>query len=247
MGGLSHYLETEGLATTHISLVRVHTETIRPPRALWVPFELGRPLGAPGNKKFQTEVLLHALRLLETEKGPVLKDFPEDAPGEKTDPVPLACPVDFTPQEELLTDEEKLISRFRQEATQMQNWHALAVNNHSRTTSGSSGLSVEEIVDFIADFIRRGPSVNPIVGISLATALRIAAADLKAYYTEAVSKQPGQMTSSRGLSEWFWGETAAAQVINRARIVCMKSKDKNLKFVGKALLVPRNQLYRFEN
>jgi hypothetical protein len=246
VGGLSHYLETEGLATTHISLVRKHTETIRPPRALWVPFELGRPLGVPDNRKFQTKVLLHALRLLEVEEGPVLEDFPEDAPEGKTEEVPLACPVDFTPQAELMSDEEKLISRFRQEVTQMQNWYALAVDKHGRTTSATIKLSPEEIVEFITDFIRKGPSVNPIPGISLSTALRMAAEDLKAYYMEAVAMQPGQPTDSRKLSEWFWSETAAAQIINRIRIVCMKTKDKSLKFLGQMLLVPRNQLHRFE-
>ena len=57
MGGLGHYLEREGLATAQISLIRVHTEKIRPPRALWVPFELGRPLGTPDEPDFQTRVL----------------------------------------------------------------------------------------------------------------------------------------------------------------------------------------------
>jgi len=52
---------------------------------------------------------------------------------------------------------------------------------------------------------------------------------------------------SRKLSEWFWSETAAAQAINRMRIVCMKTKDKSLKFLGQMLLVPRNQLHRFKH
>ncbi len=42
MSGLAHYFEDKGLATVIISLVRKHTILIRPPRALWVPFELGR-------------------------------------------------------------------------------------------------------------------------------------------------------------------------------------------------------------
>ena len=47
MGGLAIYFEEEGLATTQISLIRIHTERTRPPRALWVPYELGRPIGVP--------------------------------------------------------------------------------------------------------------------------------------------------------------------------------------------------------
>src|SRR4029450_2003444 len=41
--GLS--LEPQGPPTAAISLVREHPEVPRPPRALWVTFELGRPLG----------------------------------------------------------------------------------------------------------------------------------------------------------------------------------------------------------
>ena len=50
-------MEAEGLPTTQISLVRMHTEVIQPPRALWVPFELGRPFGTPGEAAFQRRVI----------------------------------------------------------------------------------------------------------------------------------------------------------------------------------------------
>ena len=43
---MSHILERQGSATSGIGLVREHTETVRPPRALRVTFELGRPLPA---------------------------------------------------------------------------------------------------------------------------------------------------------------------------------------------------------
>ena len=64
MGALGHFLEREGLATTGISLVREHTEKVRPPRALWVTFELGRPLGRPDDPPFQQRVVRAALDLL---------------------------------------------------------------------------------------------------------------------------------------------------------------------------------------
>ena len=47
MSGLAKFLEDEGLATTLIALVREQAADVAPPRALWVPFELGRPFGAP--------------------------------------------------------------------------------------------------------------------------------------------------------------------------------------------------------
>ena len=95
MGGLGHYFESEGIASTQISLVRVHTENIKPPRALWVPFELGRPLGVPHDPEFQLSVLRKVLGLTEHKKGPVLEDFPEDAPDSKESPAPVVCPVSF--------------------------------------------------------------------------------------------------------------------------------------------------------
>ena len=76
MGALAHHIETEGVATAQISLIREHTEQIRPPRALWVPFELGRPFGPPNHPEFQTDVLRTVLDLFKKEAGPVLEDYP---------------------------------------------------------------------------------------------------------------------------------------------------------------------------
>ena len=81
---------------------------MKPPRALWVPFELGRPFGVPNDPDFQQRVLLDALELIEADEGPILKDYAEEAPpitGEAT----WACPVDFGQREETLFDMEKLI------------------------------------------------------------------------------------------------------------------------------------------
>jgi hypothetical protein len=95
VGGLGHYIEREGVPTTQISLVREHTERINPPRALWVPFDLGRPLGAPDEAEFQNKVLLSALGLLEASDRPIIMDFPEDAPVSESGFSPAACPVNF--------------------------------------------------------------------------------------------------------------------------------------------------------
>ena len=52
------------MPTTSISLIRENTVLIRPPRALWVPFPLGRPFGAPHAPDFQHRVLRRARTLL---------------------------------------------------------------------------------------------------------------------------------------------------------------------------------------
>jgi hypothetical protein len=87
VSALGHYLEEEGIATVAISLIRPQTENTKPPRALWVPFELGRPFGPPNDPAFQKRVILAALRLLERADGPVIiDDFPDDDPRGQPDP-----------------------------------------------------------------------------------------------------------------------------------------------------------------
>jgi len=101
VGALAHYMEDEGVATAGISLVRDNTERLRPPRFLWVPFELGRPFGAPDEPAFQIRVLRATLALLERQDGPpILDDFPDEVPGAApmdmtgwTCPVPLSAPA----------------------------------------------------------------------------------------------------------------------------------------------------------
>ena len=86
VGAIAYFLELEGIATTGISLVRENTESMKPPRFLWVPFPLGRPLGAPGDSSLQSEVVGAALALLEHPDGPVLVDFDIDEARLERDP-----------------------------------------------------------------------------------------------------------------------------------------------------------------
>ena len=68
--------ERRGIATVSLQLLRLVAEAVRPPRALWLPFPLGYPLGAPRNPEIQRGVLLQALALLaESGPPPVLRDF----------------------------------------------------------------------------------------------------------------------------------------------------------------------------
>jgi hypothetical protein len=75
-------LQTRGLPTVTIGLVRPHLVAVKPPRSVFVPFQLGRPLSEPNDPAFQRRVLMQALALPERRDGPViLQDFPDDAPG----------------------------------------------------------------------------------------------------------------------------------------------------------------------
>ncbi|MCX7204261.1 MAG: selenoprotein B, partial [Burkholderiales bacterium] len=82
MSALAHAVEARGLPTTVVALIKEHAMAVRPPRALAVPFMLGRPFGAPDSPALQREVLVAALGLLERTDGPViLETFPGGDPG----------------------------------------------------------------------------------------------------------------------------------------------------------------------
>ena len=121
----------------------------------------------------------------------------------------------------------------------------MAKQQRQRTTTGLSGLAPEQIVDLFAAFLATSQVGRPSGQQSVADLLRLAAEDLKAFYLEALSAQPGHPDDAASLADWFWGETRAALVINEVRQRCLKASSKDLLLAGNLLLVPRNQLHRF--
>jgi hypothetical protein len=69
-------IERAGIPTTVIVFLRGVAKKIQPPRALWVPFDHGYPLGEPNNPELQKSVLRQTFALLD-EQGPppILKDY----------------------------------------------------------------------------------------------------------------------------------------------------------------------------
>lgn len=75
VGLIQRAIEYAGIATVSISLLREITEKIRPPRALFVPFPLGHPLGEPNDIELQMRILHAAFALLPRTDIPVLETF----------------------------------------------------------------------------------------------------------------------------------------------------------------------------
>jgi hypothetical protein len=242
VSALGHYLESEGLPTASISLIRLHTEKIRPPRALWVPFELGRPLGVPDDKLFQARVLRSLLSLFSEPKGPVLADYPEEASGAASAGLDgMACPLRFDAPE---TGEETLEAAVLREIRELQPWYDLAHERRQRTTFGAAGLPVEEVARVLCGWLLEtfpGPSEE---GRSPEEMLKLAAEDLKVFYLEAAAGQP-QPLGSRQMANWFWGETAAAKLFVALRERCISDPDPTRQMIGRNLMVPREQWSRF--
>ena len=249
MGGLGHYIEEEGVPTTQISLIREHTERIRPPRALWVPFELGRPLGVPNDPEFQERVLTAVLKLLERPQGPVIEDFPEEAPSSGAEETVWACPVSFdVPTATDLDTIEGLKAAFAKEAAKLHTWYDISLKTKGRTTVGPSGLSPDGIVEFVSSFLDGATPDSPRDDIPVGHELKLAVEDLRAFYLEAVTAQPGNRKPlSADLDRWFWGTTVAAKVIYKIKKRCETSDDDYFKALGRVLLVPVLQLQRVES
>ena len=75
VGLLSGAIERQNISTVGISLLREITSVIHPPRALFVPFPMGFPLGAPHDTALQHQVIRAALALLVRTDVPVLETF----------------------------------------------------------------------------------------------------------------------------------------------------------------------------
>jgi hypothetical protein len=211
---LARVLEELGVATSAISLVREHTEKLKPPRSLFVPFPFGHALGRPNDPALQHRVLRAALDLFSEPTGPVLRDFPDDAePGDQP-PAPTQASA-ITPAPEV-PDDPAL------ELAQMRGYHEQwLARNGGRTAFGLSGIPATRfrgVVRFLqafaagesADIEERPPGV-PLPGF-----IRYCADDLKALYLEGhLAMKPA--AGGDEIARWFWSETASGQLLRRVR------------------------------
>ena len=239
MSALGHYLEEEGLATVAISLIRPQTENTKPPRALWVPFELGRPFGPPSAAAFQKRVVLAALRMLERGNGPVaIEDFADDDPRATQDP---AWRPPLTPMTVAAGPADALAARLEAEVGQLRGAHERWEAQHRRTTVGLSGLPIGDCARYVADWLRGKTPPSPREGFSAPLILRFAVDDVKAYYLEAAAAGAAK-PSSRQLGDWFWNESATGAAIHVLREVLQGSDDDRLKLIVANFMVPATRV-----
>ena len=227
MSALGHFLEREGIPTVSISLVREHTETIRPPRALWVTFELGRPLGVPDDPAFQRRVVHAALDLFERTDGPLIADYPEDV-AEEADFTGWACPINLAPSAS---------DTLAAEIDRLAVWYARAVEARGRTTVGVSGLDMSAAGKLVAVALEDSlPAAQP---------LKQAIDDLKAYYLEAASAFPDP-GSSRARKRWLWDETILARSLLALQPKLAASADAQHRILANLTMIPATERHRLE-
>ncbi|MYD73462.1 MAG: hypothetical protein F4Y11_04195 [Chloroflexi bacterium] len=234
MCALSHYIErgSEGrVATTGVSLIREHAEGMKPPRSLFVPFPLGRPLGSPDQPDFQRDVLQTALQLLETATETVLADYPHDAPTSGDDP--WACAVALAPPEPANESEalrDQLVEEFRQLAP----WHAESRKRRGRSTVGISGASLDQIEDLanlLADFATGEEPADGEIDWNhpMPMRLKFASDDLRAFYHESATAQPGaNYPTDADLNDWLFNQTLLGTVLRQIVSLMRGSDDRRV-------------------
>lgn len=231
-------IESRGIATVVIGLVRPHMEKTKPPRGLWVPFPLGRPLGEPEDEAFQRRVLAAALELLERRDGPVLLfDFPDDAPS-------MRDRAGWTPQvvvqdraEALPAAPEAWAAALAAELHKVIPHWAAAQHRFGRTTVGNSRLAPELWGPYAARFLAGEVPESPVAGVSPAVLLRYVADDIKALYTEA-AQAIGPQASPSQVNGWFWRQTLAADLLRALRVKAIASPHAGFNTAGSRFLVP---------
>lgn len=220
MSALGHYLEEEGIATVAIALIRPQAEKTRPPRALWVPFELGRPSGPPSDPTFQRQVILAALGMLVEGGGPVrIHDFPDDDPREAPDPN-WQAPIPPASEH----DAQALEAELRALAPA----YAASCTRRERSTVGLSGLPPAECGAYLAAWLRGERPASPVGDMSPALALRFVIDDLKAFALEA-ALAPASKPSSQQLGDWLWNETVLGAAVRALRREFLAGDDERLK------------------
>jgi hypothetical protein len=260
VSALGHYLEEEGIASVAIALIRPQAEHTKPPRALWVPFELGRPIGPPGDPVFQKRVILAALGMLVEGGGPVrILDFPDDDPRETPDPK-WHAPSGRYPDPPSAAGEgaalagtssppppaggggsgwglgPELADGVEAELRALAPAYAASCAARERSTVGLSGLPPAECGSYVAAWLRGERPDSPVADMSPALALRFAIDDLKAFALEAALVS-GTRPSSAQLGDWLWNETVLGAGLQVLRRTILAGDDERLKAVA-AFFVP---------
>lgn len=227
-----------------IGLVPQHVESIRPPRALLVPYELGRPLGEPGNPGAQAKVLRAALQLLD-EPGPpplmraLTAPASESIPGAAENEV-WSCPVSFPEPADA-----GLPARVSQEVSLLMPWFERARALRQHTVTGVSGLAPEAAAAWLGSLLDAESVDSPVDTESAAMTFKLAIEDMKAFYLEAATAQPGG--SSSQLAQWLWQQTALGELLFELRDKFKDYEaDPQLRIYALATTVPGAEVQRRE-
>ncbi len=230
--------ESEGLTTVLVGFVREQIETLKPARALFLDFPMGRGMGKPNDPKFQKQVIRSAFKLLDVPAGPVLEDFPEIIPVQNGR-MGYALPPELVLKPDELGDLDSLINSVELEMGSLKLDYAEAVKSRGRTTVGASNLSINEFVPFISKFLNGFIPKSPQRGVPAIPLLKLVVEDLEAFYTETRTYRDG-VDDFELIGKWFWEETKAGRLLLSLESVALESDNSLMRqIVEMSLMTPR--------
>jgi len=241
---LAHYFEHAGIATLVLGLVPQHVQKMKPPRALSVPFQLGRPLGAPGDMAFQQKVLDAAFGLL-THPGPepINTEFTYDAPVSSASQADQwACPVSFPDPDQPAAGDDadpgaNAAALLRREVQTLVPWFERARASNGRTLTATSGRDIDGVCDLLLELQAGVEPTGIDASLGLAQQFKLAVEDLKMFYIEAMLAQPAPPDPQAQLN-WFWQETRAGELLLGLHQTLANHPDKRVKAHAAFTLVP---------
>jgi hypothetical protein len=130
-----------------------------------------------------------------------------------------------------------------EELRRLEPWYELSVERRGRTTVGASGLDAGGAARLVARFLDEGIEPQTSASTSRARALKLAVEDLRAYYMEAVTAQPGDHPAE-AVNRWFWEETAAGEMMLALSRALETDPDPEARGFARAALVPRAVQHR---
>ena len=238
MCGLAHYFESEGLSTVLVGFVREQMEAIKPARALFLDFPMGRGMGKPNDPNFQKKVIRAAFDLLNEPNGPVIEDFPEIIPV-RDGRMGYALPPDLVLNISDIGDLNQLLDEIRVEMEALRPDYEAAMKSRGRTTVGASELNVRDLAPFIAEFFSGDIPKSPRKGLPAIPLLKLVVEDLEAYYTETRTHRDN-IDDLELMGKWFWEETKAGRLLLLLEAVSIASDNKvMLQIVEMSLMAPR--------
>lgn len=197
---------------------------MQPPRALWVPFELGRPVGPPSDPKLQRAVLHQALTLVQTADKPTLIDFTTDDPR-------------YISDSKWQTPDIGTSQSVADECIALKPNYQRQCVDKSRTSVGVAKLPVHQLATLFDEVYEEGEFKQIREDISARLMFRFAIDDLKAYYIESALADRGN-PSSRQIHDWLWNDTLLGKRMRELRHRFMDSDDSKTKDLATKFIVP---------
>jgi len=235
---LAHFFESFGLSTVLVGFVKEHIQAIKPPRALWLDFPMGRPLGKPNDIEFQKKIIRTAFKMFNEKSGPVLREFSDVIPV-KNGRMGYALPVELVIDKNNIGNIDLLVQEVKTEIEGLNKDYTRAVTFRKRTTLGASEMKISDYVNYISLFIKGDIPNSPRKGIGPVPLLKLVVEDLQAYYTETITFRD-KIDDFEKIGTWFWEKTKAGKLILCLEAVSLKSENRVLKqIVDMSLITPR--------